>query len=820
MSIIGSSGTNAGTWVDFTNYYETIPSNQFENFLIIQSDRFQNPVLRLFHTDLATIYEEKNMTLASDGRRVMTAQMEGLFPNHPYGTQTTIGTQENLRNPSITNVKKFFDTYYVANNMAIIMSGDFDPDECIALIDKYFGTFKSAPLPEFTFTKEEPIKSPVVKEVIGKDAERLSIAWRMDNITPEEIPTMLLAEMVLTNGHAGLVDLNINQKQRLLNAGSSPMMLRDYSYIQMFGSPKKGQTLEETRDVLLEQIDLLQKGEFPEWLLQACINDLRLRKITEDETNRGRTGNMEECFSLNIPWKDKVNEFDEMEKVTKQQIIDFAKKYLGKDNYVIVYKRQGKQADFDKVKKPKVTPININRDDKSDFVKMIEGREVTKIEPVFIDLKRDLKTYDAQNGVKVYYTKNEINELFSINYVIDMGLYQDRYLNMASSYLEYLGTDKYTPEQVKEEFYKLGCTFNMVAGEERSYITISGLSKNMEAAMTLFEHVLNNAKPNQEALGNLVQDIFKYRENAKSNQNAIFSYLVSYGVYGAGAKSPNHYIQLSKKELNALTPEMLINKLKEWISYEQFVIYYGQEPQEKIVSLVNKIHNPKDLKKVLPRKHFPEDVPQKDRVYVVHYEIPQQVYLLSFSFGDKFQKELSPYIRLYNEYFGGGMSSIVFQEMREARGLAYHAMSQYGEPDDLNELYKNLCFIVCGTDKMKEAVEEFNKLLSDMPENDASFTIAKNAVVDAYRTNRTAPKNIVWRYLSWQKLGLTEDPRRANFDNIQNLKFLDIKQFHTNNVAGKPRTFLVFGNTKDIDMKYLKTIGKVKVLKLEEIFGF
>jgi predicted Zn-dependent peptidase len=360
----------------------------------------------------------------------------------------------------------------------------------------------------------------------------------------------------------------------------------------------------------------------------------------------------------------------------------------------------------------------------------------------------------------------------------------------------------------------------MSAGANRSYVTVSGLSKNMEAAMTLFEHVLNNAKPNQEALDNLRQDIFKERENAKASQQAIFGNLVAYGVYGGGAKSPVLATLLSTKELGAIKPEMLINKLKEWVSYKQFAIYYGPDSQEKIVGAINKIHDPKNLKDVPAEKHFPEDVPQKDRVYVIHYEIPNQTWLCSFSFGDKYQKELSPYIRLYNEYFGGGMSSIVFQELREARGLAYHASSQYSTPDDLNGLSYNLCFIICGTDKLKESVGGFNELLLNMPENEASFTTAKNAAVDYYRTQRIAPKRLVWSYLAWQKLGLTEDPRKANFDNIQKLKFLDIKQFQSNNVSGKPRTFLVFGDTKEIDMNYLKTIGKVKVLKLEEIFGF
>jgi predicted Zn-dependent peptidase len=817
MSIIGSTGTNAGTSLDYTNYYENIPSNQFENFLIIQADRFQHPVLRLFHTELETIYEEKNMTLAHDGRRAFTALLEALFPNHPYGTQTTIGTQKDLRNPSITNVKKFFETYYVPNNMAFIMSGDFNPDECIVMIDKYFGQMKSSPLPEFTFKPEDPITSPKMVEVVGKDAENLMIAWRFDNPRSDEIPLMELTEMILTNGHAGLVDLNINQKQRMLQAGSQPVMFHDYTFVMMSGSPKKGQTLDEVKEILLEQIDLLQKGEFPDWLLQACINDLRMREIQSYESNRGRTGAMEETFSLGIPWKDKVNKFDEMEKITKQQIMDFAKKYLRRDNYIAIYKRQGKPTDIEKVKKPKITSIKINRDGKSDFVKMMEERKVTPIEPVFIDIQKDIQFTNAQNGVKVYYTKNEENERFDLNYVIDMGIYHDYYLNMAAGYLEYLGTDKYTPEQIKEEFYKLGCTFDMSASSDRSYVTISGLSKNMEAAMELFEHILHNAKPNQQAWDNLLNDVLKSRENLKSNQRAILSYLFAYGVYGTN--SPTLTTQLSEKQLKEITPQQMVDKLKEWINYKQFVIYYGPKTTNEVVAAVNKIHNPKDLKDVPAPVHFPEDVPAKDRIYVVNFELPQ-VTMRSYSFGNNYQKELTPRIRMYNEYFGGGMNSIVFQELREARALAYQAYSAYTSPNRVEEKHMNICHISCGTDKLMQAIHAFDELLLNMPENDASFTIAKDAVINYYRTNRISKQNLVWNYLSWQRLGMNEDPRKANFEGVQKLNFSDIKNFQTGYVSGKPRTFVMMGNTKEMDMKALKKIGKVKVLKLEEIFGF
>ena len=145
MSLIGAKGTNAWTSSDETVYTEDIPSNQIDNWARIQADRFRNNVIRGFHTELETIYEEKNMSLTQDSRKMYEALLTALYPNHPYGKQTTLGTQEHLKNPSITNVKKYHDTYYVPNNIAICVSGDFDPDEMVAAIEKYFGDWEPNP---------------------------------------------------------------------------------------------------------------------------------------------------------------------------------------------------------------------------------------------------------------------------------------------------------------------------------------------------------------------------------------------------------------------------------------------------------------------------------------------------------------------------------------------------------------------------------------------------------------------------------------------------------------------------------------------------
>lgn len=817
MSAIGSTGTNAATWIDFTNYYEEIPSNQLDNFFYIQADRFQYPVLRLFHTELETIYEEKNMTLTQDRRRASAALMEALFPHHPYGTQTTIGTQKDLRNPSITNVKAFFDKFYVPNNMAIIMAGDFDPDEAIKIVDKYMGQLKYKEVPAFKFTPEAPITSPIVKEVVGKDAEYVYLAWRFGNPNSAEIPLLIMADMILTNGYAGLVDLNINQKQRCLNAGSSPAMLHDYSYLQMYGSPKAGQTLEEVKDILLEQIEKLANGDFPEWLLEASINEMRKREMNEIESNEGRVDMMEESFYLDIPWKDQVNQYDELAKITKQQIMDFAKKYLTKDNYVVVYKRKGKANDIDKVKKPKATPIKINREDKSAFVADLESRKVKDIEPVYLDLQKDIKMLPAQNGVSVYYTKNEDNELFTLSYVFEMGTNNDKYLNYASSYLEYLGTDRYTPEQIKEELYRLGCNFSMSASGDRSYVTMAGLSKNMPEVMRLLEHIINNAKPNQEAWDNMISDVLKNRENAKSNQGSITSRLVSYGIYGP--QNPGLALQLSEKELKALTPEQMIAKLQEWIKYKHYAIYYGPLTPSQVIEAIDNIHNPKDLNDVPAPLAIKEDVQTKDRVLIAHYDAPQMV-VYAVSFGEKFNPELSPVIDLYNNYFGGSMNSIVFQELREARALAYTAAAGYSQPSRLDRLSTNVSYIGCGNDKIAQSIDAFKELYANMPENENSFNLAKEAAIKSIRTERITKASKVWTYLYLKRMGLNKDPREAEFNALPNLTFNDIKNFQQKYITGKPTTYMIVGDTKAMDMKYLKKLGKVKVLKLETIFGY
>ncbi|MDE5815529.1 MAG: insulinase family protein, partial [Alistipes sp.] len=328
MAAIGANGTNAYTSQDMTVYVEDIPSNQIDNWARIQADRFQHPVIRGFHTELETIYEEKNMSLTRDSRKVWETLDAALFPHHPYGTQTVLGTQEHLKNPSITNVKNYHKTYYVPNNMAICVAGDFDPDEMIATIDKYFGAMEpNSNLPKLEFEPEAPIAAPIVKEVYGLEAANVMLGWRLPSEKADRVALAgKVAGQILYNGQAGLIDLDLNQQQKTLSSYGYYSGQPDYSTFIVAGRPKQGQSLEAVRDLLLGEVAKLRSGDFDDELLEAIINDLILSEMQSIENDPADL--YVQSFIYGIDWADQVHFIENVSKVTKQDVVDWANEYL------------------------------------------------------------------------------------------------------------------------------------------------------------------------------------------------------------------------------------------------------------------------------------------------------------------------------------------------------------------------------------------------------------------------------------------------------------------------------------------------------------
>lgn len=818
MSTIGSNVTNAYTGFDQTVYIEDIPSNQIDNWAKIQADRFSNNVIRGFHTELETVYEEKNMSLTSDGRKVNEAMLSALFPDHPYGTQTVLGTQEHLKNPSITTIKNYYKTWYVPNNMAICLSGDFNPDEMIKTIDKYFGSMTPNPeLPALPVTHESPIKNIITKEVLGVDAENVSLGWRFPGVDHVDNELLSLVSRILYNGKAGLIDLNLNQQQKILSSYAYSYGLSDYDMLFINGRPKQGQTLDEVKDLFLAEVNKLKKGDFDEGLLEASINNFKLEEMFRMDENRGRANAFVSAFISGRDWENVVGRLDRLSKVTKQQVVDFSNKYFG-DSYAVIYKREGKDPNELKMDKPSITPLAVNRDTASVFLKEVQATEVKPIEPVFLDFTKDMQILEAKSSIPVLYKQNTSNDIFSLLYVFDMGTENNKNLGTAFEYMKYLGTSTKTLKEINEEFYRLACYFNVHPGTDRTYVVLEGLKENMPKAMALFEEILSDAQVNEDAYKNLAADIIKKRVDAKLNQGQNFNRLIQYAIWGAN--SPTTYLP-STTELQEMNPAVLVDMIHQINSFEHKILYYGPETKESLLAVINKQHNvPGKLSPVPVPADFKREVTSQNKVLFAHYDAKQIYYSAISNRQEAYDPALNPIMNMYNEYFGGSMSSIVFQEMREARGLAYSAGAYLITPSKKKDPYIYRTFIATQNDKMLDAIQAFDEIINNMPESEKAFNLAKEALLTTLRTEHITKYDVLWNYLYAQDLGLNVDRRKELYEKVPAMTLEDVKVFQQKWVKDRTYTYCILGDEKDLNLKGLAPYGTLKKLSKEELFGY
>ena len=625
---------------------------------------------------------------------------------------------------------------------------------------------------------------------------------------------------MLFNGRAGIVDLDINQAQKTLGSYAFAYQQADYSAYIMQGFPKQGQTLEQVKEIMLESIEKVKRGEFDESILTAAINNAKRTKMEKLEANQQRADMFVSAFINNIPWDQYVGELDRLSKITKDDVVKFANAHFA-NNYVQVNKLEGKDDSAQKIAKPKITPIHTNRDKVSAFLAEVQASEVAPIEPVFLDYEKDITKTSAKSNVEVLYKQNTTNSLFSLTYLFDRGDNDNKMLSLAAEYLDLLGTDKYSAEELKQQFYNLACDYSIVVNDNQTFFNLSGLSENMDKALTLFEEFLANCKADENALTAMKQNLLQARINNKADQRQNYIRMTAYVQYGPENTFTNIY---SNNELMALTSGQLISSIKDLMGYDHTILYYGPMSVENFVEDINKVHAIADELKPMPEsKRFVQLQTKEDKVFIAPYDA-KQIYMISYSnTGETFDPAKAPIITMYGSYFGGGMNSIVFQEMREARGLAYSANAKYRLAyEDKNAPYNYTSFIATQNDKMMDAIRAFDEIINNMPESEAAFAVAKDNIIASIRTDRVLGDRVLWNYVQARRLGLTEDSRKLLFDQAQNFTLADIVKFQQEVVKDRKYYIGILGDEKDLDMKSLGNgdYGKIVRLSQKDIFGY
>ncbi len=819
VSALGAKDTNAYTWVEQTVYVNDIPSNELKRWFELEAERFRRPVLRLFHTELETVFEEYNISQDKDFRKTLKAMQSALTPSHPYGTQTTLGRGEDLKNPSQTNIYRFFDQYYIPNNMAIVMCGDFEPDEVVEMAEKSFGTFVKKQKPAFQFEPQPAITSRIHKDVYGNEAPWVEIGWRVDGALSEDALLLPVVTAVLYNGHAGLIDEHLVQNQEVLEAYAYPRVYEDYGGFYCYGKPREGQTHQDVEALLMREVTRLKNGDFSDWLTQAVVKNLKLTEAKHFEKNEGRASAITSAFVLGLDWSAMTQRWKKWEQLTKADIVAFAQRLLSDNACAVVYKHSGPDDHVIKVEKPPITAVELNRVDNSDFARNFLAETTPEIQPQFIDFKKVIKTTRLSGSVKLRAVPQPKRPIFRLDYCFDMGKNADKRLSLLETYWHFFSTSKYTASQLQQEFFRLGVSCFASCREESFFLSLTGLPESLEGAVQLMEHLLADAQPNATALQNMVSDILLRRDNYKKDKRTVlFKGMLSYARYGADSPFTHRF---SKEELLAIQPHEITDFLKQLSGIQHEVYYTGPHAVSRVKKALLEHHSiPALLQKVSPSKRFKELPTSKNKVYFVNFPMVQTEIMMFSKGTPKFHLEEYLFSQWYNQYFGYGLSSIVYQDIREARALAYSAYAYAAVPSKKNRSHYLQSYVGTQPDKLHEAVNEFQRILEDMPVSEGQMDQARLSVLKQIAAERIAPADLYWIWRANRDKGYEMDLREKVYEHLQTVGNADLVNYQQRYIKGRQYTWLVMGERDRIDFKFLKKIGKVEELSLETIFGF
>ncbi len=812
MTSIGATGTNAHTWLDETVYKNSIPKTELEKWLKIEKERFSELTLRLFHTELESVYEEFNRAQDNDGRLVNYQLMDALFPTHPNGQQTTLGKAEHLKNPSMEAIHEYFNQFYVPNNMAIILVGDLDFEKTIQLIDENFGQLKPVDFTEKDEIQEKPMTTIVKRTVKSPSMSRVQLAWRTDSFGTKEAQLAYLCAMILSNnGEVGLIDIHLNQNQKVLSAGAYSVAFKQYGYFSVVAIPKENQTLDEAKDLLLEQIDFIKKGKFPDWMLSAIFNDMKLQREKTWDTSKGLSSILCENFIKEYSWKQELEEIQEIQQITKAEIVGFAQSFF-KNNYAIVYKEQGANENLIRVENPKITPIQMNREEHSTFFNEMNEIISEEIQPQFVDYEKEI-IKDEINEHEISWVPNKKNDIAQLNFIFPFGKDNDVVWNQALTLIHYLGTNTMNTEDIKARFYQLGITQDFKVAHTHISLMLSGLEENMQKAVALLFDYLQHLQPDNEVYAQVVQSVMEARAYYKNDKNKILKHLLDYAKYGKVSRLKNI---VSEQVLRNTPCKDLTDKIATIFNYPYEVFYYGKEI-EMFKNYFSKISKKPSLTPP-PAKVFPEPKTNGE-VFFVEYDMVQSEMM---KIGRA--STVNPYefglINVFNEYFGRGLSSIVFQELRERRSLAYSAYFTY--TPSIYEGKSNYVQSYIGTqpDKLEQADNAINELLSEIPSIPVQFENAKKTMLKKMATNRIRGQQLFFKLYDLKKLGIKHDIREDAYKNIQNLHLKDIQEFYQKEIKNITYNTALLGNKEQIVNKNPTWESQLKILTLEDIFGY
>lgn len=812
---MGGTGVNAFTSKDVIAYHNSFPSNQMEKWMEIYSHRFEHPVYRMFQSELETVYEEKNMSRDNPIMALIETFEAGLYKGHPYG-RTVLGDIDNLKNPSLSEMDKYFQTYYVANNMALILTGNFDAQEAIPMIKEKFGKWRSGEIPEFPDYKIEPLQGRVG---INKRLTPIKIGLlgfpSIESGHPDEIAMTVCNNILSNSSTTGLLD-QLTNENKMLFAGAQAMPYYEAGSNMIIYVPKLiGQSFDKAEKLVMAEISKLKKGEFDDELFEAIKTEMDVQFQQSLESAYGRFYMLMGAFMEGKSWDEVLDQQKQIKTITKEDVVKIANKYYG-DNFLALQSKTGFPKK-EKLSKPNYKPIEpANMEAVSDYAKQIKEMETKPEKPHYIEFNDDVYFKELADQIHYYYTPNPVNDLFSMRLVYGAGYEKIPLLKFAFGHITLLGTEDKDLDAFNREIQKLGSSFYLDASKDYLTIEIIGLEKNLDKTLALMHEYLGTVKPDDSKIKKLVENIKMDQKFEMKDPSIEGDALKEYVLFG---KKSDYLDRLPVKEVKKLKSAQLVDAFKEAQKYELEVHYSGKLPSPEIEKLLTEkllVVKP-EIKSDSP-VHIEKNELKENVVYLVDDKkaLQSQIYLMIE--GEVNNKDERVLIEGFDKYFSSDMSSIVFQEIREFRSLAYSAYAYHSTPYYLDKKGYTFGFLSTQSDKTVEAVEAMRGLMADMPRKEDRMEHIKTSLIQTINSQRPT-----FRYLSnsvayWRKKGYTHDPRKDWVRVYETMTFDDIMKFYEKNMAGRPIAITIVGDLKQINTDDLSKFGRIVKLKKKDLF--
>lgn len=818
---MGGTGLNAGTSWDYTMFYNTFPPYQINKWLEISSERFVNPVFRAFQSELETVYEEYNRGNDNPNTRTQEFMLEKAFPAHPY-SRSIIGLGEHLKNPRLSQLIKFYEDWYVPENMALVLVGNVDTRRIMGRIGSAFGKLQPKAVPERKSYQEIPIEGRTQHSTKFSQYPSVMMIYKgVKSGHPDETAIEICLQLLNNAGGTGLLD-KLTIDGDLLGGSAQMLSFREQGRNVIMGIPyydeaqRRFESNKSVEKKLLKAVQQIAAGEFDAWVVDAIKVNLCRDFDLQMESNDFKAQLLMDAFVNERDLNQVLDYKNVVMNVSLEDIKRVAKEYLT-DNYIVIFNEQGKPDKSQKIKKPGYKPIEPPVGKSSLYAQQFRNMGTNKVEEHFADWtkvqERQLNDYS-----RVYYTQNVENDVFTLVLKYGAGTEVFPTLGYAAGLMENAGIlGNQTPQELKEALSRLHATCSVQADGDYLYVTLRGYEDTLQDACLLLTRQLLMPGLDEKQLNSLIGNAASSRITRKEDVNSLAGALNQYIMYGD--ESP-YRKELTDRQLVGLTISELTGNINEAIKYAAEIHYSGTLPFETVYQVLST-----SLPLVAGEKKTASPVVKKTKEYTENtvYFIPnndaQQCQIYFYIPMGEYRKELRVKSSAFNQYMSGGFSGLIMNEIREKNSMAYSAYGLVGTEALPGSSVYFTGYVGTQNDKAIDAVELYMSLLTDMPEYPERIDNIKSYLRQAVLTSQPEPRSLSQQIAGWKLQGYTEDPAKEMLPMIDGLTFQDILDYYKTQLKGKPIVMGIIGNPKDIDTKQLEAFGKVIKLNAKKLFN-